>query len=139
MGAIATTVSGKKPKLLFRLYPGKNIKATECVAFLEQLKLNYPNRYVFVIWDGLRAHWSKKVKCWIDKNPKIKLFKLPPYAPELNPIEYAWGHIKYHQLSNFACADEAQLLTHAKSAICKLRKRQDILRSFLRYAPIHFF
>src|SRR4051794_19967409 len=60
MGAIATTVSGRNPKLLFRLHPAKNIGAIECIAFLEQLKLNYPRRHIFVIWDGLRAHWAKK-------------------------------------------------------------------------------
>lgn len=139
MGAIATNPSGRRPKLLFRLHPRKNIGAAECVAFLEQLKLNFRNRRIFVIWDGLRAHWSKKVKAWVARHPKIELFQLPSYAPELNPIEYAWGHIKFHQLANLAPESETQLFTHAKRAICRLRKRPDLLRSFLRHAPIHFF
>lgn len=139
MGAIATSWSGRKPRLLFRLHPGKNIGAIECVAFLEQLELNFPKRRVFVIWDGLRAHWSKKVARWIAKHPKFEGFQLPPYAPELNPIEYGWGHIKFHQLANLAPESECELLTHAKAAICKLRKRPDLLQSFLRHAPINFF
>lgn len=139
MGAIATTASGRNPRLLFRLHPGKNIGATECVAFLEQLTLNFPNRHVFVIWDGLRAHWSRKVERWTATHPKFKRFQLPPYAPELNPIEYGWGHIKSHQLANLAPESEAELLTHAKAAICKLRKRPDLLQAFLRHAPINFF
>jgi transposase len=139
MGAIATTASGRKPRLLFRLHPGKNIGATECVAFLEQLELNFPKRRVFVIWDGLRAHWSKKVASWISKHSRFECFQLPPYAPELNPIEYGWGHIKFHQLANLAPESEPELLVHAKAAICKLRKRPDLLRSFLKHAPINFF
>jgi transposase len=139
IGAIASTASGRKPKLLFRLHPAKNVAGAECVAFLEQLQLNLPRRHVFVIWDGLRAHWGQKVQAWLKKHPKFHLFKLPPYAPELNPIEYAWGHIKSHQLANLAPESETELLLHAKAAICRLRNRPDLLRSFLKHAPIYFF
>jgi transposase len=139
IGGIATGADGRKPRLLFRLHPGKNVGGAECVAFLEQLKLNFPRRQVFVIWDGLRAHWSRKVFRWKAKHPRIHLYQLPPYAPELNPIEYAWGHLKYHQLANLAPESEEELFAHAKKAICKLRGRPEVLRSFLRHAPINFF
>jgi transposase len=139
MGAIATGYGGRRPRLLFRLHPGKNIGATECVAFLEQLSLNFPGRNIFMIWDGLRAHWSKKVEKWVSKHRRFELFKLPPYAPELNPIEYGWGHVKFHQLANFAPESETDLLVHAKAAICRLRGSPELLRSFLRHAPINFF
>ncbi len=139
IGGIATTAAGRRARLLFRLHPGKNVGGTECVAFLEQLKLNFPRRHVFVIWDGLRAHWGKKVLRWQKKHPRIHLFQLPPYAPELNPIEYAWGHLKYHQLANLAPESEEELFSEAKKGICALRKRPDLIKSFLRHAPINFF
>ena len=139
MGAIATSPAGQRPKLLFRLHPGKNIGAAECVAFLEQLALNFPRRKIFVVWDGLRAHWSIKVQKWVSKHRRFELFKLPPYAPELNPIEYGWGHVKFHQLANLAPESEEELLAHAKAAICRLRKCPELLKSFLRHAPINFF
>lgn len=139
MGAIATGPGGRCPRLLFRLHPGKNIGSAECVAFLEQLSLNFPGRKIFVIWDGLRAHESKKVKSWVSKHRRFELFKLPPYAPELNPIEYGWGHIKFHQLANLAPESEAELFIHAKAAICRLRRSPELLKSFLRHAPINFF
>jgi len=117
----------------------KNVGAAECVAFLEQLKLNFPGRHVFVIWDGLRAHWSKKVSRWLLRHPKFSTFKLPPYAPELNPIEYVWGNVKYHQLANLAPESEEDLFTHAKAALCRARKSKVLLRSCLQHAPINFF
>lgn len=112
---------------------------SECVAFLEQLSLNFPGRHIIVIWDGLRAHWGQKVLKWKTKHLKVHLHKLPPYAPELNPIEYAWGYLKYHKLSNLTPESEEELFAHAKAEICKLRKRPDLLRAFLRHAPINFF
>lgn len=139
IGGLTTTVAGRSQGLVFRLHPGKNVGATECVAFLEQIKLNFPGRHVFVIWDGLRAHWSKKVSHWLKRHPKIRAFKLPAYAPELNPIEYVWGNIKYHQLANLAPESEAELFTHAKEAICNARRNKELLRSCLRHAPINFF
>ena len=139
IGGIAATARGRKARLLFRLHPGKNVGGAECVAFLEQLKLNFRGRHVFVIWDGLSAHWGKKIQRWKKRHPRIHLFRLPPYAPELNPIEYAWGHLKYHQLANLAPESEEELFLEAKKAICKLRRRRDLIRSFLHHAPINFF
>jgi transposase len=139
IGAIAVGPSGRNPRLLFRLHPGKNVGSNECVSFLEQLQLNFHGRKIFVIWDGLRAHWSKKVQRWVWKHKNFELFKLPPYAPELNPIEYAWGHIKSHQMANLTPESEETLLICAKYSICRLRGKPEILKSFLRHAPINFF
>lgn len=139
IGGLVTTAGARKQGLVFRLHPEKNVGAAECVAFLEQLKLNFPNRHVFVIWDGLRAHWSKKVDRWLAKHSKFQTFKLPPYAPELNPIEYIWSNVKYHQLANLAPESEAELFIHAKEALCRARKNKSLLRSCLQHAPINFF
>lgn len=137
IGGLTTTAGGRKQGLVFRLHRGKNVGATECVAFLEQLQQNYRNRHVFVIWDGLRAHWSKKMAAWIAEHPKFETFKLPPYAPELNPIEYVWGNVKYHQLANLAAEDE--LFIESKAALCRARQNQSLLRSCLQHAAIKFF
>ena len=139
IGGIAASARGRRARLLFRLHPDKNVGGSECVAFLEQLKLKFTGRHVFVIWDGLRAHWGRKVLRWNARHPRFHLFQLPPYAPELNPIEYAWGHLKYHQLANLAPESEEELFRTTKAAICDLRRRRSLLRSFLRHAPINFF
>src|ERR1700748_2762084 len=44
---------------------------------------------------------------------------LPPYAPELNPVEYLWAHWKHHELANFCPKDFAELTVHARA---KLRR-----------------
>ncbi|MDR3576387.1 MAG: IS630 family transposase [Anaerolineaceae bacterium] len=139
IGGLTTSAGGRKQGLVFRLHPGKNVGASECVAFLEQLELNFPRRHIFVIWDGLRAHWSKKVSRWAAKHSKFQLFKLPPYAPELNPIEYVWANIKYHQLANLAPESEEELFVHAKGALCSARRNKNLMRSCLQHAPINFF
>jgi transposase len=34
---------------------------------------------------------------------RLAMEYLPPYAPELNPVEYIWAHCKHHELPN-VCA-----------------------------------
>lgn len=50
-----------------------------------------PNQ--IVIMDNASFHKSEKVKKMIE-NAKCKLLFLPPYSPELNPIEKFWANLK---------------------------------------------
>jgi transposase len=40
------------------------------------------------------------VKNYLSKNP-IEVEELPPYAPELNPVDYVWSYVKYARLANY--------------------------------------
>ena len=33
-----------------------------------------------------------------DQKGRLEIEYLPPYAPELNPVEYIWAHCKHHEL-----------------------------------------
>lgn len=48
---------------------------------------------ILVVWDGARIHRCKPVPEWLTANPekRIKLVRLPAYAPELNPDEGIWS------------------------------------------------
>ena len=61
---------------------------------------------------------------------------LPPYAPELNLIEYLWGYLKANPLANFAIPDVNELTDVARSNARSLRHRSDLLISFVRHSPL---
>ena len=44
------------------------------------------------------APWHRSYKLKIPSN--IEIVYLPPYSPELNPIERFWLHIKRHTIKN---------------------------------------
>ena len=46
-----------------------------------------------VVMDNLRAHQADEVREWIEKRG-AELLYLPPYSPDLNPIEKAWSKLK---------------------------------------------
>lgn len=51
-----------------------------------------------VVLDNAAIHTSKKFKAKIEKWEKLglTLFYLPPYSPQLNPIEMLWKFMKYY-------------------------------------------
>jgi transposase len=51
------------------------------------------NRGDIVVWDNLRIHKDPEV-CTAITSRGARLEFLPPYSPELNPIEEAWSKMK---------------------------------------------
>ena len=53
--------------------------------------------------DNAGIHKTKAVTAFVSGEVRLSLQYLPPYAPELNPIELLWAYIKRNVLGNF-CA-----------------------------------
>jgi transposase len=122
-------------RFYFRLYRG-SIRSPQVVAFLRHLRRQIRRR-LLVIWDGLPAHRSRLVKDFILKtNGRIVVARLPAYAPELNPTEYIWGHLKHHALANFCPRDWAQLTQQARRQLRRSQRRVTLVRAFWKQAEL---
>lgn len=64
-----------------------------------------------VVWDNLRAHYCEGVREAIEAVGAHVVF-LPPYSPELNPIEHTWSKLK-----NLLRREEARTLRTLALAI----------------------
>ena len=63
---------------------------TECMnIFLENMSKYLSNQTSIIVMDRASWHRSKDLK--VPSN--IKIILLPPYSPELNPVERLWRHI----------------------------------------------
>jgi len=70
--------------------------------FLAQFARTLPaDEQAVMIWDGAGFHVAKELR--VPEN--VTLVKLPPYSPELNPIENLWHYLKSHFWSNRAYDD----------------------------------
>ena len=49
---------------------------------------------VIIVLDNVAYHHAKRIKHWLSNHPKLELFFLPPYSPDLNPIERAWWYMR---------------------------------------------
>lgn len=59
-------------------------------AYLNEFSLAYPDSLNLLVIDGAPAHIAKDLK--IPKN--VLLIRLPPYSPELNPMERVWQDLR---------------------------------------------
>ncbi|MGH6884483.1 MAG: transposase [Geminicoccales bacterium] len=134
IGALCVTPQRDGVHLYFRLHAA-NINALRMVHFLRQLdrQLAAP---AMLVWDRLPAHRAVIVKSFLLTRPHLRAELLPPYAPELNPIEYFWGYLKHNPLANLACLDLDSLAESARRAARSLQSNQDLLRSFIRHSPL---
>ncbi len=47
-----------------------------------------------MVVDNVRYHHAKLLKTFLAKHEKLELMYLPPYSPDLNPIERAWWYMR---------------------------------------------
>ena len=99
------------------------------VSFLKQVLRQVAGKVV-LIWDGAKIHHCREVKAFLKAGAarRLRLIRLPAYAPALNPDEGVWRWLK-RQLGNVCCADVGELRYELGLAIQRLRRRPEVLRA----------
>ncbi len=100
-----------------------SIKATGFIAFLTHL-LRHIKGKVTVVVDNAAIHKAKVVLNFVAQSERLSLTYLPPYSPELNPIELVWASVKRHHLANFCPATLEQLKAYLRTVWPKIRYRR---------------
>lgn len=119
----------------FRLYPG-SVKSPQVVEFLQAL-VRHIDRPLLIVWDRLAAHRSRLVRDHVASlKGWIHLEYLPPYAPELNPVEYIWGYWKQHELPNVAPKDYWHLSERARRTLRRMRRRPLLITAFWKQSSL---
>ena len=78
---------------------------TQCVQlFLDTVAARHVSNPIVMVMDGAGWHSSKKLIA----PSNIRLLALPPYAPELNPVEHLWHELREKCFHNkvFASIDD---------------------------------
>jgi transposase len=94
--------------------------------FLEQFSRTLAaDEHAAMIWDGAGFHVSRALQ--VPAN--VTLIQLPPYSPELNPVENLWHYLKSHFWSNRAYADYEELEQAAVDAWQKAVLDAELMKS----------
>jgi len=136
IGALVISPRRRRVRACFGLLPDANFDGASILAFLKALcrSLRVP---ITLIWDRLSAHIGAPIAPWLVRNRhRVRAHLLPPYAPELNPVELIWGHTKSNPLANFAPSDLDELLAQTQIATLAISDDQPLLRSFLDHCPL---
>lgn len=135
IAALCVSPRRHRVRLYFRLHADSNITAALLVAFLRELAraLKAP---IVLVWDRLPAHRGKAVAAYVQEARRLHCVLLPPYAPELNPVEYVFGYLKMNPLANLACTDVSVLAGIARAETRSLQRSEALLRSFIHHSPL---
>jgi transposase len=109
----------------------------EVVRFLRYLLRALVGK-VIVVWDGGPNHKGPVVRAFLARNERLWLERLPPYAPELNPVEQVWGWLKCGQLANFVPDDLAELDDKILDRLIRLRCDPKLLRALWERSELPF-
>ena len=63
---------------------------------------------------------------------------LPPYAPELNPVEYIWAYWKQHELPNVCPKDYWELDQRARKSLRRMRRKPRLITAFWKQSSLCF-
>ena len=90
---------------------------TPCMnVFLDELSRQYPDDIIFLCCDG--AAWHKSNSLQVPEN--IFLCFIPPYTPEMNPIEQIWKEIRMKGFRNEIFATLEKVVERLCETICAL-------------------
>lgn len=86
---------------------------------------------LILCWDRASIHRAE-AQAWLTARCKSQVWvvPLPAYAPELNPDEGVWNHLKYVELCNVSCSNPRQLRWYLHRALMRLRSKPHLIESF---------
>ena len=134
-GALCVPPDRDRVQFYFQLLPNQNTNTERTIAFLGQLQRHIASPIV-LIWDRLQAHRAGKVQNFIQTRTRIRTEFLPPYAPELNPVEYVWSYLKTNPLANRPLFDLDSLTSTTLRSSCSVQRTPQLLRSFVKHSPL---
>ena len=129
----AVSASGK----LWMQVKHKALNSLDVIAFLRHLLRHIPGK-LLLLWDGSPIHRSRQVKAFLQTEGAYRLCieRLPAYAPDLNPEEGVWRHLKRVELKNVCCQDTLDLKQHLRRAKERLRHKRHILQACFLHAGV---
>ncbi len=142
VAALLATRPGHRPRLLYRTHRGRRgggrtgFTEADYAALLDAAhqQLGGP---IVLVWDNLNTHVSAVMAALISARPWLTVFRLPPYAPELNPVEPVWSHLK-RSLANLTKHTLTELTALVKTRLRRMQYRPGLLLGFLAGTGLEF-
>jgi hypothetical protein len=135
VAALVALKPGQRPRLIYRTHRRrrasrrKGFTEADYAALLDAAHRQLGGPIVGV-WDNLNTHVSAAMTELIAARPWLTVYRLPPYAHELNPVESVWAHLK-RSLANLTKHTIAELTALVKTRLRRMQYRPGLLAGFL--------
>ena len=121
----------------FQTYTGR-LNAPTFIEFLRKF-LRTRRSPVMLIVDSHPAHIAKMTAQFVQGTQgKLEMFFLPGYAPELNPDEFVWNHVKTHGLSKQPLTKGESLRGRMEHDLSAIQKDRPLVRSFFQAETVAY-
>lgn len=124
-------------KFWFALYECK-FNAEFFIAFLKNF-IKYRRKPLIIILDGHPAHRAKSVASFVQSTKgKLQLVFLPPYAPDLNPDEFVWKHLKDSGIRKLPLYQNESLKERVEDDLLRIAKCKYTIKSFFKAQSVAY-
>ena len=99
--------------------------------YLQDFVKNRGQDKVFLVMDRHPAHKAKIVGNYVASlKGQLTLYELPAYAPDLNPDEFAWSHMKVNGVSKKPLKKNESLRERVEQDLRDIQQNPELVRSF---------
>jgi hypothetical protein len=86
-----------------------------------------PGGTIVLVWDNLSVHLRAELRVFTRAQAWLRVFRLPAYAPDLNPVEGIWSVLKGGVLANLAVASFAHLVQVIRHGLKKIQYQPGLI------------
>lgn len=144
LAGLVCTGPGDAPRLFWRTHVHRGPRKGRRKGFAEagyarlldaaHRRLGAP---IVLVWDNLNTHTSAAMQRLTATRPWLTVFQLPSYAPEFNPVEAVWSHLK-RSLANLAKCGIDRLVSLVKTRLRRIQHRPGLLEGFVAKTGLDF-
>jgi transposase len=121
----------------YNVYTGR-LNALRFIEFLHDF-LATRRRAVFLVVDQHPAHIARAVAQYIQSlGGRLELHFLPGYAPDLNPDEFVWNHLRQKGVTKTPLRQNESLRDRVEQDLANIKNDRHLVRSFFSAPPVSY-
>lgn len=97
--------------------------------FLDEVASRHPDDRIVMVLGGAGWHKAKSLK----PPENMKLLSLPPYAPELNPVEHVWDELREKAFGNLVFDSLDALEDHLEASLLAMERDPKCVHSIVAW------
>jgi transposase len=133
----AISAVNAKGAFWYKVYSG-TLTAVLFIVMLKDL-MKGRRKPVMLVVDGLPAHKAGSVAKYVQSTKgRLELHFLPPYAPDLNPDEFAWSHLKQNGTSKKPLRKNEALRQRVEQDLADIKEDRNLVRSFFMAPTVSY-
>ncbi|WP_434975104.1 transposase [Streptomyces collinus] len=82
---------------------------------------------IVLVWDNLNVHKAADLQTFAEARDWLTIYCLPPYAPDLNPVEGIWSLLRRGWLSNVAFSTPEHIVQRIRRGLRHIQYRSELI------------